>query len=49
MTLGGNERMLEIERGSTRSHYVENSLRKRLWTWRKTKLRGGGDVTAWWW
>jgi len=27
--------VIEIERGSTRSHFVENSLRKRLWTCRK--------------
>ena len=26
-----NERILEIERGSTRSHSVENSFAKRLW------------------
>jgi hypothetical protein len=32
----GNERILKIERGSTRSHCVENSLWKRLWTCRKT-------------
>jgi hypothetical protein len=30
------EKILEIERGSTRSHCVENLLWKRLWTWRKT-------------
>ena len=29
------ERILEIERRNTRSHSVENSLRKRLWTCRK--------------
>jgi hypothetical protein len=28
--------MLEIERGSTRPHCVENSLAKRLWTCHKT-------------
>ena len=28
----GNERILEIERGSNRSHCVENSVWKRLWT-----------------
>jgi hypothetical protein len=28
--------ILEIERGSTRSHYLENLLWKRLWTCRKT-------------
>jgi hypothetical protein len=28
----GKERVLEIERGSTRSHCVENSLWNRLWT-----------------
>jgi hypothetical protein len=30
------KKILEIERGSTRSHPVENSLWKRLWTCRKT-------------
>jgi hypothetical protein len=33
------ERILEIERGSTRSHCVENWLRKRLWTCRKADCR----------
>jgi len=28
--------MLEIERESTGTHYVEISLRKKLWTYRKT-------------
>jgi len=28
--------ILEIDRGSTRSHYVESSLWKRLWFCRKT-------------
>jgi hypothetical protein len=28
--------MLEFERGSIRSHSVEESLRKRLWTYSKT-------------
>jgi hypothetical protein len=32
-----NERILEIERGSSRSHSVENSLWKRLWTCRKAR------------
>jgi hypothetical protein len=31
--------ILEIERGSTRSHSMENSLWKRLWTCRKTDCR----------
>jgi hypothetical protein len=30
------KRILEIEIGSIRSHFVENSLWKRLWTSRKT-------------
>jgi hypothetical protein len=30
-----NERILEIERENTRSHSVENSPWKRLWTCRK--------------
>jgi hypothetical protein len=30
------EMILEIERGTTRSQSVENSLWKRLWTCRKT-------------
>jgi hypothetical protein len=33
------ERILKIERGSTRSHPVENSLWKRLRTCRKTDYR----------
>jgi len=33
----GNEKKLENERGSKRSHSLENSLCKRLWT-----CRGGG-------
>jgi hypothetical protein len=28
--------VLEIERGSTRSHFLKNSLWKRLWICRKT-------------
>jgi hypothetical protein len=32
-------RILEIERGNTRSHSLENALRKRLWTSRKTDYR----------
>jgi hypothetical protein len=31
----GNEEILEIERGSTRLHFVENLLWKRLWTCHK--------------
>jgi hypothetical protein len=30
------KQILEAERGSTRSHYVENSLLRRLWACRKT-------------
>jgi hypothetical protein len=30
-----HERILEIEKGSTRSHSVQNCLRKRLWACRK--------------
>jgi len=30
------DKLLEIQRESTSSHCVENSLWKRLWTWRKT-------------
>jgi len=33
------ERILVIERGSPRSSSVENSLWKRLWTFRKTYVR----------
>jgi hypothetical protein len=33
------KKKLEIERGSTRSVPMENSLRKRLWTCRKTDYR----------
>jgi hypothetical protein len=33
--LTGKERILAIERGSTRSPSVENSLWKMLWTYRK--------------
>ena len=32
-----NERVLEIERGSTRSHSVENSPWKRIWTCSRTE------------
>jgi hypothetical protein len=32
-------KILEIERGSTRSHSMENSLWKRLWTCHKTDYR----------
>jgi hypothetical protein len=39
MTLRKKERILEIERGSTRSHPVEISLWKRLRTCRKTDYR----------
>jgi hypothetical protein len=35
----GKEKILEIERGSIRSHPVENSLWKRLRTYRKTGYR----------
>jgi hypothetical protein len=35
----GKEKILEIERGSTRPHPVENSLWKRLQTCRKTDYR----------
>jgi len=38
----GNNRMLEIERGSTRSHSVGNSLLKRPWTCCKTNNRMNG-------
>jgi len=34
---------VEIERGSTRSHCVENWLCKRLWTSRKT-VKGKGKA-----
>jgi hypothetical protein len=34
--LKGKERILSVEEGSSRSHYVESSLSKRLWTCRKT-------------
>jgi len=33
------ETILEIERGSSRSHCVENWLLKRLWTCRETDTR----------
>jgi hypothetical protein len=33
------DRILEIERESTRPHSVENSLWKRLWTCHKTDYR----------
>jgi hypothetical protein len=32
----GNERKLEIERGSKRLHSLQNSLCKRLWSCHKT-------------
>jgi hypothetical protein len=37
------EKILELERGSTRSRSVENSLRKRLWTCRKTECVMKGE------
>jgi hypothetical protein len=39
LTEVGKEKILEIERGSTRSHPVENPLWKRLRTCRKTDYR----------
>jgi hypothetical protein len=33
--LQDNDKKLKVERGSTRSHSVENSLWKRLWTCRR--------------
>jgi hypothetical protein len=39
LALRKGKKVLEIERGSTRSHLVENSLWKRLWTCRKTDCR----------
>jgi hypothetical protein len=33
--LPGNEKVMETERGSTRSPFMENWLWKRLWTYRK--------------
>jgi hypothetical protein len=41
------EKILEIERGSTRSHPVENSLWKRLRTCRKTDYRMNEYVLSW--
>jgi hypothetical protein len=38
-----NKKILETERGITRSHYVEKSLWKRLWTCRKTLWNEGMD------
>jgi hypothetical protein len=35
----GKERILEIEKGSTTSHCLENWLWKRLWTGHKTHYR----------
>jgi hypothetical protein len=32
----GNVKIVKIERGSTRSHFMENSLWKKLWTCNKT-------------
>jgi len=40
----GNEIIVETERGSTRTHSAEKSLRKRLWTCGKTDCRMN-DVT----
>jgi hypothetical protein len=39
----GEEKILEIERGSTRSYHMENSLWKRLRTCRKTDYRMNED------
>jgi hypothetical protein len=43
MTLRKKKKILEIERGSTRSHPVEKSLWKRLRTCRKTEYRMNED------
>ena len=40
------ETILEIERGSSRSHCVESSLWKRLWTCRKRDSKKIYDVTG---
>jgi hypothetical protein len=42
--LKGKQRVLEIERGSTRSRSVEKSLCKKLWIFRKTDCRLIGNV-----
>jgi hypothetical protein len=44
----GNQEVLEIERGNTRSDSVENSLRKRLWTCRKADYRMMMALTTVW-
>jgi hypothetical protein len=36
--LKGKERILSFERESSGSHYAESSLRKRIWTCRKTTM-----------
>ena len=38
------ERVLEIERGNTRSHCVENWLWKTVWTCRQDRLRDDVEV-----
>ena len=43
LLLWPQERILSIEGGSSRSHYVEESFWKRLWTCRLT------DYWWWWW
>jgi len=40
------EKILESHRGSTRSHSLEHSLWKRIWTCRKT-LRNDDEVLSW--
>ena len=42
--LVNDERILEIERGITRSHIVENSLWKRLWTCCEADCGMGGGT-----
>jgi len=44
MNLRGKKRVLEIERGSMRSHSVEKLRSKKLWTCLKTDYRMNGNV-----
>jgi hypothetical protein len=41
----GHGKILEIERESITSHCVENSLWKRLWTYRKANYRTNARIT----
>jgi hypothetical protein len=46
MTIREKKGVMEVDRQSTRSHCMENSLGKRLWVCRKTPANWGVKVWA---